>query len=428
MATDEPSGERSESDGETEGNGAALKRLLRRKEPGVFKQAAQVMSRQGKARRQTYYSWPHYVQETLWHPERESSAFDGGWRKLPLDQRLPLGRGLKTEGNNLFAEGKYTEAIDKYAQAAGLFHYIIRTGNAPDGGLDDEFLERISDDLPPTDAAADGAEEELAHAAAAARELRAACYGNIAQCCLRRNGEKDRAEALAACDEVTFRRALAREAIGGKENLQAAKQDLDAASRLAPDDPAPKQALRRVVAELQRSQKAERKMATGIFGDSSARTSASTADDQLAVDVSDLEELLEKSCYLQQVHLAEGRLDEAAQMEAASDRLSARIEERLGRSADVMRPTPDLKREAELFGIDLNDPEARKRLDQMMWEVQQALDKPDGGPVAAKAAKSSGAWTLCRDWMFAGLLGLGFARLLFEVLQSGHAAPHAAEM
>merc|ERR1712100_905976 len=89
--------------------------------------------------------------------------------------------------------------------------------------------------------------------------LRAACYANLGQCCLK---QSDAAGAIMACDEslalepssvkVLFRRAQAHRAKGGSGTAEAAVRDLMQAAELDPNDNAVSDALRRAQADLRK--------------------------------------------------------------------------------------------------------------------------------------------------------------------------------
>eukprot|EP00418_Pyrodinium_bahamense_P015199 CAMPEP_0179110246 /NCGR_PEP_ID=MMETSP0796-20121207/51444_1 /TAXON_ID=73915 /ORGANISM="Pyrodinium bahamense, Strain pbaha01" /LENGTH=212 /DNA_ID=CAMNT_0020808377 /DNA_START=75 /DNA_END=710 /DNA_ORIENTATION=+ len=201
--------------------GANFRQKMR--EPGVLKQSAKLLGAQSKVKRKVYSSWPAFVQRTLWHPT--SPGFERSWRSLPVEERLQVAERIKGEGNELYRTHQYEDAAEKYSQAAGLFHYVQRTGTSPHAQIDDAYLSLVTE---AGSASLEGSE-------AAIRALRSTCYSNIAQCLLRQ-ASPDGPGALKACDaalalqplnaKTLYRRALARELLGDQPSLEAALQDL----------------------------------------------------------------------------------------------------------------------------------------------------------------------------------------------------------
>merc|ERR1712185_594246 len=124
-----------------------------------------------------------------------------------------------------------------------------------------------------------------------------------------------------------------------------------------------------------------------------------TAEAQkVASDDAALERTIDDLSKLRGNHLEEGRLDEAKEMDVAIDRCRDRLAERQERGVDLLNPTDELIEEAKQYGIDLRDPQQRRSLDKLMWDVSQVLDGPDEGGKGTSHSYRRLPWPLCVLW------------------------------
>eukprot|EP00747_Dinoflagellata_sp_TGD_P168804 gnl/TRDRNA2_/TRDRNA2_196069_c0_seq1.p1 gnl/TRDRNA2_/TRDRNA2_196069_c0~~gnl/TRDRNA2_/TRDRNA2_196069_c0_seq1.p1 ORF type:complete len:427 (+),score=81.71 gnl/TRDRNA2_/TRDRNA2_196069_c0_seq1:42-1322(+) len=389
---------------------ASLSSRKSRWPPGVLKQAAGLMRHEARSKRSRYDSWPYHVRRTLQLYERPPEGFDPGWRKIPIEERLELADTLKHKGSEHYREGRWDESIELYTQAAGLFHFVERTGRSPgnDAAIEDRLLRLVTDEGPE-------ATESMPSTRDRVRALRGACYANIAQCLLRRAGHGDLTEACHACDEVLalnpssvkalFRRAAALESLGGSQHLEEAARDLASAEELlrrpaeATCDEAllaeVRRARTRVLAERRRIIGADQRAFRGFFDRASASRPESGNGSAAATDPDmELRRAIVNADKLREAALAEGNLAEAKEMEETAARGRARLAERSERAArgiDILNPSKELIEQAKLFGVDLTDPEERKRVDQSLWQTSEVLADRT---VATKAPRDVSWWPL----------------------------------
>ncbi|KAL6760549.1 hypothetical protein V8C86DRAFT_2550657 [Haematococcus lacustris] len=153
---------------------------------------------------------------------------------LMYEERLERAEKRRLTGNQLFAEGKYREAMGKYATALSY--------------LDEDFMMQL-----------EGFYEDKAN------EVKVPIHLNMAACQLR---IKDYHTAVYNCSEVLklqpgnvkalFRRGTARHALGQTEG---AKVDLTAAAEKSPDD----KAIRTELQALRQTLRAEREAEATLF-------------------------------------------------------------------------------------------------------------------------------------------------------------------
>ncbi|GFH10027.1 peptidylprolyl isomerase, partial [Haematococcus lacustris] len=153
---------------------------------------------------------------------------------LMYEERLERAEKRRLTGNQLFAEGKYREAMGKYATALSY--------------LDEDFMMQL-----------EGFYEDKAN------EVKVPIHLNMAACQLR---IKDYHTAVYNCSEVLklqpgnvkalFRRGTARHALGQTEG---AKADLTAAAEKSPDD----KAIRAELQALRQTLRAEREAEATLF-------------------------------------------------------------------------------------------------------------------------------------------------------------------
>jgi len=134
----------------------------------------------------------------------------------------------------------------------------------------------------------------------------------------------------------------------------------------------------------------------------------------------DLRRRIEDASRLREACLADGREADAQEAEAAIARWEARLAERAERGVDVFRPSASLKEEARSFGIDLDDPEERKRVDRTMWEVRQAMEQSQREGRSATKTSDHTRRTLARARDLALLVILSLALLWGMVLLRWH--------
>lgn len=367
--------------------------------PGVLKQAATRMKAETLCKRKTYDSWPNFIRHTLRDAEKpyDQSKELLEWRKFPLPERITVAERLKEEGNDKFRSGAYDDAEDLYSRAAGLFYYVKRLGYTPaDGTVHDVEIKIIEE-------RGEGGDNERILA------LTVACYSNIAQCCLKRD---EATAALVACDwaldlapnntKVLYRRAQARRLRGGHQDLEEAVKDLTAAAEVSPDDQAIKDSLRQVRTEIRKIVAAEQKQFQGFLKNQSIGSGEASGSKKEEQD--SLEKAAEDADNLYKIYKDMGQEEDAEDMRIAAEKARARLAERAKRSYNVMKPDEDMIKKAKEFGIDLTDPEQRRKCDEAAYSMYKVNNPEEGEDAGEKQEKSkdeqwsSKAGELMRDY------------------------------
>ncbi|CAE8688647.1 unnamed protein product, partial [Polarella glacialis] len=151
----------------------------------LLQDAVKLKSAQMGAKRKTYETWPYFVQHTLFHGEKEDL---NAWRQLPFDEKIVISERIKDEGNELYAKGQWSDAVDKYEEAPTLIYYCYskdpgwRKNNR---GIDDDVLVLVDD-------RGEGEDDYREQ-----KRIRLTCCLNIAAC-KQKMGKLD--EAIVACD------------------------------------------------------------------------------------------------------------------------------------------------------------------------------------------------------------------------------------
>jgi len=330
------------------------------------------------------------LQQTLHHNEK-ADGFDKYWRKLPLDERIAIGERLKADGTALHKQLKRKPAADKYSQVAGLFHWVERLPGKGNHGceVEDTTLRVVTDE---------GNEQEDKVLFDKARALRLSCYTNIALTLLQ-DAEPKYKSICGACDlalsidpsnvKALYRRGVAYEGLSQHgadyfENLEAAAKDLAKAVQLAPEDTAVQLAEQRVRREVKAHKKAWKQDFGNFFergeiggSDERARELLREQEAELAAEADGAKEenTILRSGKLREAYLRAGMLDDARIMEETIEFCKDRICERGDRSFDVLKPSDEMKEKAKEFGIDLDKPEERRKLDKLLWQVNSVEDE-----------------------------------------------------
>jgi len=136
----------------------------------ILQEAVKLKSAQMGQKRLTYEKWPFFVQHTLFHGEKDDFK---AWRQLPFAEKMEKSDKIKDDGNDLYAKGSYSDAVDKYEEAATMVHYCYSTDpgwRKNNRGIDDDVLVLVVDE---------GTNEEEKQQY---RKLRLACCLNLATC------------------------------------------------------------------------------------------------------------------------------------------------------------------------------------------------------------------------------------------------------
>lgn len=374
----------------------------------ILQEAVKLKSAQMGQKRQTYEKWPFFVQHTLFHGEKDDFT---AWRQLPFDEKLKVSEGLKEEGNKLYANGSWSDAVDKYEEAASLFHYCYSTDpgwRKNNRGIDDDVIVLVDDT---------GSTEEEARQQ---RKLRLTCCLNLAAC--KQKLEKYE-EAIAACNtaleldpdsvKALYRRAEARvrPSKSTAYDHDLAIKDLAKAHALDPKNTTIETLLKKLRGERKIQREKDSKTFTGMFKrgeiydqDMDSARPLSEAEQQMReiqqrIETISDEDSLEKRCedaeLLRDLYMRNGKEEEAKELnekiKAAKQAMREPVEKP---KMDWSNPSPEMIEDAKKYNLDLTDPLVVEELQRLEREgltdaPPDDLDEYEGSGAAPDATAAS---------------------------------------
>jgi hypothetical protein len=334
-----------------------------------MRKASEMKAAQMKDKRRAWEASPEFMKNTMTFDKDES--YVKMRESASVAEKIAFAEPIKDEGNDLFAKGKYAQAMAKYTAAVAVFRYWNRTHH----GNEQNIVKHYDDE------ALSGDERTAAHG------LIRSIYLNAAQCMKKGNMADGSREIIWTCTEVLeidpdsakayYRRAMAHAEGDTSHTLELAVRDLTRANLLAPNDATIRHALH-VHRSSHVTQRAKDKAAYGgVFnsrdglysaaersggavgthdssqGKSEGNQTNEDGDPALTAFRNMSEQELKARCKAIGVDLDNPRV----QRELAN-RAKARKEE-------------ELKAKAREMGIDLGDPAVRKML--------ELLEKEDRG-------------------------------------------------
>lgn len=370
----------------------------------ILQEAVKLKSAQMGQKRQTYEKWPYFVQHTLFHGEKDDFK---AWRQLPFAEKMKQSDKIKEEGNELYQKGSWSDAVDKYEEAATLVYYCYSTDpgwRKNNRGIDDDVLVLVIDE---------GADEEEKKQQ---RKLRLACCLNLAAC--KQKLEKYD-EAIVACDlaleldpdsvKALYRRAEGRirPSKSTAYDMDLAIKDLTKAHALEPKNAMVEKLLTRLRGDRKVQRDKDSKTFTGLFDRGElyreAEMERAKAPCQSEVqmreiqkridDISDndsLEKRIEDAELLRDLYMRNGKEEEAKELnekiKVAKQSMKAQKEEPPPK-LDWTSPSPEMIADAKKHGLDLTDPMVIQELQRL--EREGLLDAQDGDAAASASAASS---------------------------------------
>lgn len=334
----------------------------------ILQEAVKLKSAQMGQKRQTYEKWPYFVQHTLFHGEKDDFK---AWRQLPFPEKMKISERLKDEGNQLYAAGSWSDAVDKYEEAATLVYYCYSTDSGwrkNNRGIDDDVLVLVDDQ---------GSDESEAKQH---KKLRLTCCLNLAAC--KQKLEKYE-EAVVACDVALeldpmnvkglYRRAEARvrPSKSTAYDHDLAIKDLAKASSVDPKNATIEKLLTSLRGERKVQREKDATTFTGMFDRGeiydkdmeNAQKPCSSEFEMREVqkrieNISD-EDTLEKRCedaeLLRDLYMRNGKEEEAKELNDKIKTAKTAIKEREKPKLDWSQPTPEMVEDARKYGLDLND-------------------------------------------------------------------------
>jgi len=403
----------------------------------ILQEAVKLKSAQMGEKRKRYETWPYFVQHTLFHGEKDDFK---AWRQLPFPEKMKISEGIKDEGNALYAKGNWSDASDKYEEAATLVYYCYSTDpgwRKNNRGIDDDVLVLV-DDVGTT-------EEE----AAQQRRLRLTCCLNLAAC---KQKLQKYDEVIAACDvaleldprsiKALYRRAEARvrptKSTGYDHDL--AIDDLKKAHEVDPKNQVVERLLVKLRAERKIQREKDEATFAGMFGRGTIYKESlkelAPAEEKGEPDMQDIRKRIESMSdddplwkrtqdaeLLRDLYMRNGKEEEARELNEKIKAAKQALKERERPTLDWENPSPEMVQDAKQYDLDLTDPLVVAELKRLEREGINSTS-PDEEPPPAATAFDGGVPPLSEadsvpvPWMRYGLL-LAAMIAFWRLLDSG---------
>lgn len=364
----------------------------------ILREAVKLKSAQVGCKRKTYETWPYFVQHTLFHGEKTDYL---AWRALPFTEKMERSVKIKDEGNELYKQKNYADAVDKYEEAPSLFYYCYSTDpgwRKNNRGIDDDVLVLVDDQ---------GSSDEDK---AAVEKLRLTCCLNLSAC-KTKLGKFD--ESIVACNtaieldennvKALYRRAeaLVKPTKSSAYDVDCAIKDLTKANQLDPEDKTIKTLLEHLKGERKTQTTKDKKTFAGMFErgtiykkelEEAALALPKTkggeselADLKKRIDnISDddpIEKRIEDAELLRDLYMRNGKEDEARKLNEQIKEAKNALKEHREKQPEIdfSSPTPDMIKDAASYGLDLTDPMIQAEL-MRLEQCKGGQEGSDGTP------------------------------------------------
>lgn len=337
----------------------------------ILRKASEIKTAQMRDKRRAWEASPEFMKNTMTFDKDES--YVAMRKSASVAEKIAFAAPIKEEGNDLFAKGKYAQAMAKYTAAVAVFRYW----NREQSGREQNVVKYYDDD-----AIADPDDRR------AARNLIRSVYLNAAQCMRKGNLADGPAEIIWTCTEVLaidpssakahYVRALARAELHDSASLELAVKDLARANALAPNDRAVRDAMRTYGAAHAAQTAKDRAAYGAVFGSrnkeglyareeleraaasAGAGTSGGVSDGDVDPALRALQNMSEEELWARCKAMGVD-LDNPRVVKELSKRAKARKEE-------------EMKAKAREMGIDLGDPSVREMLELLEKEERGAQE------------------------------------------------------
>ena len=149
-----------------------------------MRKASEMKAAQMKDKRRAWEASPEFMKNTMTFDKDES--YVKMRESASVAEKIAFAEPIKDEGNDLFAKGKYAQAMAKYTAAVAVFRYWNRTHH----GNEQNIVKHYDDE------ALTGDERTAAHG------LIRSIYLNAAQCMKKGNMADGSREIIWTCTEV----------------------------------------------------------------------------------------------------------------------------------------------------------------------------------------------------------------------------------
>eukprot|EP00927_Polykrikos_kofoidii_P011403 TRINITY_DN14831_c0_g1_i1.p1 TRINITY_DN14831_c0_g1~~TRINITY_DN14831_c0_g1_i1.p1 ORF type:complete len:492 (+),score=113.66 TRINITY_DN14831_c0_g1_i1:111-1586(+) len=376
----------------------------------ILQEAVKIKSAQMGQKRRTYETWPFFVQHTLFHGEKDDLK---AWRELPFSEKIPTAEELKEKGNACYAKRNWSDAIDRYEEAAGLVYYCYSTDpgwRKNNRGIDDDVLVLVDDQ-------GTTPEEAEQH-----RKLRLTCALNIAACKLQLQKYD---EVIAACDtsleldannvKALYRRAEARirPSKSTAYDHDLAIKDLAKAHAIDPGNTTVSRLLNDLRGERRVQRSKDAKTFTGLFDrgelydaaqlaaaehERERSASGNTANNEMSniqkridsmSDEDSLETRTANAELLRDLYMRNGKEEEARELNEKIKVAKQALKEREKPSFDWDNPSKEMIEDAKKYDLDLEDPLVIEELKRLSHEdIAGGLAAEDGAEGGAASSST----------------------------------------
>ena len=305
-----------------------------------------------------FNSYPSFLQNTIFPTNDDVMA---ARKQCTFSKRLETANQMKQEGNTNFREGRLDDALNKYEMALSVFRYLENTNPQwKSEGIKDKFIFEVE---------YKGKDEKECQQL---NQFLVNCYNNIALVSIKM---QDFSLAVKACDfaiavdtqndKSFYLRARARLApkSSGAVDQELAKLDLQRARKHNPGNEATRKQLQKLTKQIKRQKKKDKSTFKGLFDRGEIYNASELSKEKEASRRCMNKNVLESK----QQDIILGRQLAQVYEERGMSKEKERLEQRIleMNALDFRNPSQQMILDAKSMGVDLNDPQTIKLLEEM---------------------------------------------------------------
>ena len=305
-----------------------------------------------------FNSYPSFLQNTIFPTNDDVMA---ARKQCTFSKRLETANQMKQEGNTNFREGRLDDALNKYEMALSVFRYLENTNPQwKSEGIKDKFIVEVEY------TGKDETERQQLN------QFLVNCYNNIALVSIKM---QDFSLAVKACDfaiavdtqndKSFYLRARARLApkSSGAVDQELAKLDLQTARKHNPGNEATRKQLQKLTKQIKRQKKKDKSTFKGLFDRGEIYNASELSKEKEASRRCMNKNVLESK----QQDIILGRQLAQVYEERGMSKEKERLEQRIleMNALDFRNPSQQMILDAKSMGVDLNDPQTVKLLEEM---------------------------------------------------------------
>ena len=316
-----------------------------------------------------FNSYPSFLQNTIFPTNDDVIA---ARKQYTFSKRLETANQMKQEGNTNFREGRLDDALNKYEMALSVFRYLENTNPQwKSEGIKDKFIFEVE---------YKGKDEKECQQL---NQFLVNCYNNIALVSIKM---QDFSLAVKACDfaiavdtqndKSFYLRARARLApkSSGAVDQELAKLDLQRARKHNPENEATRKQLQKLTKQIKRQKKKDKSTFKGLFDRGEIYNASELSKEKEAsrrcMNTNVLESKQQDIILgrqLAQVYEERGMSKEKERLEQSLQHEMDIVQQRTAKmnALDFRNPSQQMILDAKSMGVDLNDPQTIKLLEEM---------------------------------------------------------------